>query len=140
MQINRDIVAAVIFLSIMITSTWSFNIKSRNKKTASGLTALVTANKTMPTIRETIPITSNKTDYDDCESIRNHERDKNINHQLKFGSFNIQTLGITKLNKPDIMAAVFRILSRYDIVLIQEIRMSDELFKVLMTKLNQFSM
>ncbi|XP_067933940.1 deoxyribonuclease-1-like [Watersipora subatra] len=41
---------------------------------------------------------------------------------LLIGSFNIQTFGTTKYAKEDVMGYIDKILSRYDIVLVQEIR------------------
>ena len=41
---------------------------------------------------------------------------------LIIGSFNIQSLGPTKMGRPDIISTVVKILAKYDIVLIQEIK------------------
>lgn len=38
------------------------------------------------------------------------------------GSFNIQSFGPTKLSRPEFVSTVVKILSRYDVVLIQEIK------------------
>jgi hypothetical protein len=42
--------------------------------------------------------------------------------RLKIGSFNIQSLGPTKIERPEFVDAVTKVLSRFDIVLIQEIK------------------
>ena len=42
--------------------------------------------------------------------------------RLKIGSFNIQSLGPTKMGRPEFVDLVARVLSRFDIVLIQEIK------------------
>ena len=44
------------------------------------------------------------------------------NKSLLIGSFNIQIFGESKMSKPNVVASLVEILSRYDIVLIQEIR------------------
>jgi hypothetical protein len=68
-----------------------------------------------------------------------HKDSKKVEkNQLKFGSFNIQSFGITKLNKPNVVAALIQILSTYDIVLIQEIRMETTLFEGFINNLNDF--
>ena len=41
---------------------------------------------------------------------------------LIIGSFNIQSLGPTKMGRPEFVETVCNILSKYDIVLIQEIK------------------
>ena len=38
------------------------------------------------------------------------------------GSFNIQSLGPTKIARPEFVSVVVKVLSKYDIVLIQEIK------------------
>ncbi len=65
------------------------------------------------------------------------DNDKRKNH-LKLGSFNIQSFGRAKLNKPKVVAALVQIISTYDIVVIQEIKMETELFKGFINTLNQF--
>lgn len=59
---------------------------------------------------------------------------------LKIGSFNIQTLGPTKIANKTIVTTICQILSRYDIVAIQEIRDSnmDFVMTVLIDQLNNF--
>jgi len=58
--------------------------------------------------------------------------------RLKIGSFNIQTIGHTKLGRPEFVEAVTKVLSRYDIVLIQEIKETDsfEVITKLVAQLN----
>ena len=41
---------------------------------------------------------------------------------LIIGSFNIQSLGPTKMGRPEFVSSVVKILAKYDIVLIQEIK------------------
>jgi len=41
---------------------------------------------------------------------------------LIIGSFNIQSLGPTKMGRPEFVGTVVKILAKYDIVLIQEIK------------------
>jgi hypothetical protein len=43
-------------------------------------------------------------------------------NQLRIGSFNIQSLGPTKMGRPEFVNTVVRILSKYDLILIQEIK------------------
>lgn len=59
---------------------------------------------------------------------------------LKIGSFNIQTLGPTKIANKTIVTTICQILSRYDIVAIQEIRDSnmDFVMTILIDQLNDF--
>jgi hypothetical protein len=42
--------------------------------------------------------------------------------KLTIGSFNIQSLGPTKMGRPEFVSSVVKILAKYDIVLIQEIK------------------
>lgn len=42
--------------------------------------------------------------------------------QLLVGAFNIQVFGVSKMGKPDVVTVLKKILIRYDVVLIQEIR------------------
>lgn len=45
--------------------------------------------------------------------------------QLKIGSFNIQIFGTSKMGKSDVVPYLVKIIKRYDIILIQEIRNAD---------------
>ena len=61
---------------------------------------------------------------------------------LIVGSFNIESLGPTKMGRPEFVSTVVKVLSRYDIVLIQEIKDSsdgNEIFQVLIDDLNAFA-
>ncbi|CAF0807827.1 unnamed protein product [Brachionus calyciflorus] len=60
---------------------------------------------------------------------------------LIIGSFNIQTLGPTKMSRPEFVETVCRILSKYDIIAIQEIRDSSTnmaVINTLVSKLNEY--
>ena len=60
---------------------------------------------------------------------------------LVLGSFNIQTLGPTKMARPEFVQTVCRILSKYDIIGIQEIRDSTTdlvIINTLVVKLNEY--
>ena len=62
----------------------------------------------------------------------------NLEEPLFVGSFNIQSLGPTKISKPDIVQLIVRILTKYDIIGIQEIKDSstdNQVFKVLINDL-----
>lgn len=48
------------------------------------------------------------------------QRATNIN--LIIGSFNIQSLGPTKMSRPEFVETIVRIISKYDILFIQEIK------------------
>ena len=48
---------------------------------------------------------------------------------LFLASFNIQSLGPTKMGRPEFVNTVVRILAKYDIILIQEIKGSIQLWK-----------
>lgn len=65
----------------------------------------------------------------------------NLEEPLYVGSFNIESLGETKIGKPDIVQYIVRILTKYDIVGIQEIKDSstdnEKVFKVLMEEVNK---
>jgi hypothetical protein len=50
---------------------------------------------------------------------------------LRIGSFNIQSLGSTKMGRPEFVSIVTQILAKYDIVLIQEIKDSTVNMKVI---------
>ena len=41
---------------------------------------------------------------------------------IKVASFNIQVFGQSKINKPDVMDILSRIIKKYDVVAIQEVR------------------
>ena len=43
-------------------------------------------------------------------------------NQLKVGAFNIQVFGVSKMSKPEVVSTLVKTVSRYDLVLIQEIR------------------
>lgn len=49
-----------------------------------------------------------------------------VKDPLKFGAFNIQVFGVTKFAKEDIVGHIIKIIQRYDVVLVQEIRDSSE--------------
>ncbi|KAM4025408.1 deoxyribonuclease-1-like isoform 2-T2 [Anomaloglossus baeobatrachus] len=56
---------------------------------------------------------------------------------FKIGAFNIQAFGDSKMNKPEVCAIIMKILLRYDIVLIQEVRDADlSAVETMMTELN----
>ncbi|XP_073504338.1 deoxyribonuclease-1 [Phyllobates terribilis] len=56
---------------------------------------------------------------------------------LKIGAFNIQAFGDSKINNPEVCAIIMKILQRYDIVLIQEVRDADlSAVGTMMTELN----
>lgn len=64
----------------------------------------------------------------------------NVEEPLVIGSFNIQSFGPTKVARPEFVSTVIRILSRYDIVLIQEIKDSsseNEVFQIVIDALNE---
>lgn len=53
------------------------------------------------------------------------------NQNLLIGSFNIQSLGPTKMSRPEFISIASRILAKYDIVLIQEIKDSSSSMNVI---------
>ncbi|KAM5152588.1 deoxyribonuclease-1-like [Mantella aurantiaca] len=56
---------------------------------------------------------------------------------LKIGAFNIRAFGDSKMNNPEASSIILKILPRYDIVLIQEVRDADlSAVKTMMTELN----
>ncbi len=62
---------------------------------------------------------------------------------LLVGSFNIQSLGPTKIARPEFVSFCIQILAKYDIILIQEIKdssVNNTEFNKLMTELNKFSL
>ena len=60
--------------------------------------------------------------------------------QLKIASFNVQVLGRSKMKKPEVVDNLLKILSRYDIIFIQELRDKSGLaIKKLLAKLNEKS-
>ena len=57
---------------------------------------------------------------------------------LRIGSFNIQAFGPTKASRPQSMAVLADLLTRFDIVAVQEIRSKDQsVFESLMAQVNQ---
>ncbi|XP_063791051.1 deoxyribonuclease-1-like isoform X2 [Pseudophryne corroboree] len=57
---------------------------------------------------------------------------------LKIGAFNIQAFGDSKMTKPDVSSIICKILCRYDIVVIQEVRDTDlSAVETLMLELNR---
>ena len=60
--------------------------------------------------------------------------------KLKIASFNIQVLGRSKMKKPEVVEKLVKILARYDIIFVQELRDRSGLaIKKLLTKLNKYS-
>ena len=59
---------------------------------------------------------------------------------LIIGSFNIQSLGATKIARPEFVSAVVKILAKYDIVLIQEIKDSSVGMTVTNKLLNELNL
>ncbi|EDV25218.1 uncharacterized protein TRIADDRAFT_37773 [Trichoplax adhaerens] len=58
--------------------------------------------------------------------------------KVKLAAFNIQVLGKTKMGKPDVVADLVKILRRYDLTLIQEIRdISGTAIQQLLTEVNK---
>lgn len=58
--------------------------------------------------------------------------------KIRIASFNLQSLGPTKLAKPQVIELLVRILRQYDIVALQEIRSTrDDLLPMLVERLNQ---
>ncbi|KAM3917879.1 deoxyribonuclease-1 [Leptodactylus fuscus] len=56
---------------------------------------------------------------------------------IRIGAFNIQAFGDSKMNNPEVSSIIMKILQRYDIVLIQEVRDKDlSAVETLMTELN----
>lgn len=56
---------------------------------------------------------------------------------LKIGAFNIQSFGDSKMSNPEVTSIIMKILPRYDIVLIQEVRDSDlSAVETMMSELN----
>ena len=45
---------------------------------------------------------------------------------IKIASFNIQVFGQSKINKPEVMNTLFKIIRRYDVVAIQEVRSKEQ--------------
>ncbi|CAH8521633.1 unnamed protein product [Schistosoma rodhaini] len=59
---------------------------------------------------------------------------------VKIGSFNIQVFGRKKVSQKDVLKVLVQILSRYDLVVIQEIRDArDTSFKHLVNELNEYA-
>lgn len=59
---------------------------------------------------------------------------------LKIAAFNIQILGKAKISKPEVVDAIVKILSRYDIIFVQEYReKSGKSIYKLLDKLNEYS-
>jgi len=57
---------------------------------------------------------------------------------LRIGAFNIQVFGKSKMNKPEVVDVLVDVISRYDILLIQEIRdSSGEAIEELLTRVNE---
>lgn len=62
------------------------------------------------------------------------------NDELKIASFNIQVFGNSKISKPMIKENLVKIITRYDIVFVQEIRASDDYaIKKLLNEINSKS-
>jgi endonuclease/exonuclease/phosphatase family metal-dependent hydrolase len=60
--------------------------------------------------------------------------------KIELGSFNIQIFGISKMGKPDVVDILLKILSRYDMCLVMEIRDSSETaFPDLVSQLKEYS-
>lgn len=72
------------------------------------------AAKTGKTPTASIPSTSTKTDVGKTEET------------IAVGSFNIQVLGQSKLEKPEVMAVLAKIVRRFDVIAIQELRSKEQ--------------
>ncbi|XP_056390893.1 deoxyribonuclease-1 [Hyla sarda] len=56
---------------------------------------------------------------------------------IKIGAFNIQSFGDSKMNNPEVSTVIMKILQRYDLILIQEVRDTDlSAVETMMTELN----
>ncbi|XP_069840235.1 deoxyribonuclease-1-like [Dendropsophus ebraccatus] len=56
---------------------------------------------------------------------------------IKIGAFNIQSFGDSKMNNPEVSTIIMKILERYDVILIQEVRDTDlSAVETMMTELN----
>ncbi|EFC46274.1 predicted protein [Naegleria gruberi] len=61
-------------------------------------------------------------------------------NEVKIASFNIQIFGSSKMEKKNVLAVILKILSRYDLVLIQEVRdSSDTAFANLVKELSNYN-
>ena len=45
---------------------------------------------------------------------------------LLVGAWNVQVLGVSKMEKPHVVAELVRVLRRYDLVCVQEVRNADQ--------------
>ncbi|HUV60385.1 MAG TPA: endonuclease/exonuclease/phosphatase family protein [Desulfatiglandales bacterium] len=55
-----------------------------------------------------------------------HDSNKQVLGSIKIASFNIQIFGQTKISKPEIMDIISKIIKRYDVVAIQEVRSKEQ--------------
>lgn len=69
-----------------------------------------------------IVIYNGTNNYNIISKIQVEEKNNKENTSLLIGSFNIQIFGESKMSKPIVVGNIISILSRYDIILIQEIR------------------
>lgn len=51
-----------------------------------------------------------------------HDSNKQVLGSIKIASFNVQIFGQTKINKPEVMDVLSKVIKRYDVVAIQEVR------------------
>nr|CAH8841284.1 unnamed protein product [Trichobilharzia regenti] len=59
---------------------------------------------------------------------------------IKIGSFNIQVFGQNKVSKTDVLSILVKILSRYDLIVVQEIRdAKNTAFRHLVDELNRYT-
>jgi len=55
-----------------------------------------------------------------------HDSNKQEVDSIKIASFNIQTFGQSKINKPEVMDVLSKVIKRYDVVAIQEVRSKEQ--------------
>jgi exonuclease III len=60
---------------------------------------------------------------------------------IKIGSWNIQSFGKTKMSRPEVVEYIVKVLSNYDIALIQELKDNSEydIMRELLNELNYFN-
>ena len=60
--------------------------------------------------------------------------------ELRVSAFNVQVFGLSKMDKPEVVTALLQIITRFDLVMIQEIRdISETAIQVLLNRLNTYS-
>lgn len=112
---------------ILISLFLSFGCISEETKTVEEIVKAelsATENGQIPENEQ--PASDDQTSYPVEESPIVEETDESTGDTIRVGAFNIQVFGVSKADKPEVMAVLADIIRTYDVIAIQEIRDSSQ--------------